>query len=232
MNNEENNANILDSETLQSIEQNKKISLIIYYLTDKKEKKIHHILEKILTKFNKEQYLSTLYTAAKELAINGVKANMKNVFFKEKNLELENPEDYKIGIKKYKEAFSEKMAQEYGSKCEEQGLFVKITFIYSETGIRLEILNNTLITEVDERRMREKLAKAMQYEDIAQFYMEQADETEGAGMGIALIVMLLKGEGIDASNFRVGIVDRITTARIEVPFTEDFVPYRKSHNPN
>lgn len=206
------------------VENGHKISVITYSLPDDAEKKIDIIIEKILEKYGKQNLKSALYTAVKELAVNGTKANMKAIFFEENNWDMNDPSDYEVGTTKYKELFSEAWASEYGKKSARKGRYVKLTFTHSEDGFCVEVVNNTPISKHDEKRLREKLAKTMKYEDIVQFYMEQSnDSDEGAGMGIALIVMLLKGEGIDPNYFRIGIVDRITTSRIEVPFTSDYV---------
>ncbi len=212
------------------VENGHKISVITYSLPDDAEKKIDIIIEKILEKYGKQNLKSALYTAVKELAVNGTKANMKAIFFEENSWDIDDPEDYKIGTLKYKESFSERWANEYGKKSAKKGRYVKLTFTHSEDGFCVEVVNNTPISKIDEIRLREKLSKTMKYEDIVQFYMEQtSDSDEGAGMGIALIVMLLKGEGIDPNYFRIGIVDRITTSRIEVPFTSNYVFVRDRH---
>ncbi len=215
------------------VEKEQKISIRTHSLPDEVEKKIDIVIEKILEKYGKQNLKSTIYTSVKELAVNGTKANMKAVFFEENNWDMNNSEDYEIGTNKYKALFSEKWAEEYGKKSAKKGRYVKLTFMYSEDGFCVEVTNNTPISKRDEKRLREKLSKTMKYEDIVQFYMEQSNESdEGAGMGIALIIMLLKGEGIDPNYFRIGITDRITTARIEVPFTSKyvFVRDRKSHD--
>lgn len=205
------------------VESGHKISIITYSLPDDAEKKIDIIIEKILEKYGKQNLKSALYTAIKELAVNGTKANMKAILFEERGYDINSSDDWSQGTKEYKDSFSEKWALEYGKKSAKKGRYVKLTFTHSEDGFCVEVVNNTPISQQDEKRLRQKLAKTMLYEDIVQFYMEQSDETEGAGMGIALIIMLLKGEGIDPNYFRIGIVDRITTARIEVPFTSNYI---------
>jgi len=51
-------------------------------------------------------------------------------------------------------------------------------------------------------------------------------EAEGAGLGLALIIILLKGEGVDPKYFRIIIEKDKTVARLEIPFTDKFVSKR------
>ena len=198
-------------------------------MTDMVEKHIQHALDSILAKTDHSHFIHVLYTILKELVINGCKANQKRIFFDERELQIKNEDDYKKGMEDYKAMFSEKMALEYGLKAKARGYYVLIDFHFDNTGIRIEVINNTPIAEQEESSMREKLKKAMSYNDIAEFYMDQAmqgDDSEGAGLGIALIIILLKGENIDPKYFRIMIKDDTTIARVEIPFSDAFVSKR------
>ncbi|HNM05819.1 MAG TPA: histidine kinase, partial [Leptospiraceae bacterium] len=90
----------------------------------------------------------------------------------------------------------------------------------------IECVNNTPILPAEEKRLREKMKKSMAYDSIAEFYMDNMDNTEGAGLGIAMTMILLKNEGIDPNLFRIVTKPDKTLARIEVPFTSDYVTFR------
>lgn len=202
------------------------VRLISYSMSDDVEKKMDAIIQSILAKYNKEDLKSLVYTCIKELAINGTKANLKRLFFEEKGLDIHNEEDYEKGMKLYKEVMTEENAMKYGRIAREKGLFVKISFFHEPDGLRIEVINNTKMTPQEERRLRDKLAKTMKYNDLMDFYMDNADNTEGAGMGMALIITLLKGSNIDPNLFRIISKDNETVARIEIPFNSNYVSYR------
>ncbi len=213
-----------------AVQNGRYLVLKTHRMTDTVEKHIQYALESILKKTEHERYIHSLYTILKELVINGCKANQKRIFFEENGLDILNPEDYQKGMETYKKNFSEEMAIEYGKKSKQKGLYVLIDFEFDEDGLRIEVINNSTIAPQEEKVMREKLKKAMGYNDLAEFYMDQAmsGESEGAGLGLALVIILLKGEGIDPNYFRIIIDKDKTIARLEIPFTDKFVSKRQS----
>ncbi len=193
-----------------------------YRVSQELEKSIHSILEELFQDSTRPQILPLIYTITKELTINACKANHKRVFFEEKGYDIFNPKDYAKGIVEYKASFSENMGLEYGPKSKSRGYYCLIRFEYDRNGITITVINNTPITKQEEKSLREKLAKAMQYDDLAEFYMDNADNTEGAGLGLALIIIMLKGEGLDPNYFRISIMGNLTSARLEIPLSEAF----------
>ncbi|WP_108928780.1 histidine kinase [Leptospira johnsonii] len=209
-----------------TVEDGRILSLKTHRITRSVEEHIQQAIELILDKVTYPTLVPTIYTIVKELSINACKANQKRIFFEEKGYDIENPIQYKKGVSEYRELFSESMAEEYGNKSKKKGYFCLITFDYSMDGIRVEVTNNTPVTIEEEKSLREKLEKGMQYGDIAQFYLDNADNTEGAGLGLALILIMLKGEGIDPSYFRIIIRKDVTIARLEVPLSSNFKSVR------
>ncbi len=209
------------------LEEEKDFDITFYTLTDEVEKVVEYTINQILTKYGKFELLPFLYTCVKELMVNATKANIKRLLFEEAGLDINNENDYYKGLIEFRDNLSEALMNEYAPKLKKRNKYVKVSFHYSEDGLRIEVINNEPLTPIEDKRIRVKLSKAMQYDDIAQFYMEQGDELEGAGLGIALIVMLLKGVGVDPAYFRIGTVDgSYTRARIEIAFTDKFVSLR------
>ncbi|PJZ68742.1 histidine kinase [Leptospira perolatii] len=212
-----------------TVENGKILSLKTHRMTKSVEEHLQEAIELILDKVTTPTLATTVYTIVKELAINACKANQKRIYFEEKGYNLNDPAQYSKGVSEYREIFSESMSEIYGKKSKQRGYYCLISFDYSADGIRIEVLNNIEILPEEEKSIREKLEKGMQYRDIAQFYLDNADKidtTEGAGLGLALILIMLKGEGIDPSHFRIGIRKDATIARLEIPLTESFQSVR------
>ncbi len=195
-------------------------------VNEKVEKYILHILKMILNKYGRASLLDLVYTITKELAINGVKANQKRLFFDEHGLDINNPADYEKGVVDFRRAFSDEMNEMYGTKSREKGVYVKIFLSHGDDGLCIEVENNTAIAPAEELRLREKMKKSMSYNDIAEFYMDNMDNTEGAGLGIALIMIMMKSEGLDPALFRIGTLEDRTVARVEIPFNDQYVSKR------
>lgn len=211
-----------------TIENGKILSLKTHRVSKTVEENIQHAIELILDKLTYPTLVPTVYTIIKELAINACKANQKRIFFEERGYDIANTEHYSKGLQEYKQSFSETMSDEYGLKAKKKGYYCLINFQYNTDGITIEVINNTPIAKQEEKSLREKLEKGMAYDDIAEFYMDNADNAEGAGLGLALILIMLKGENIDPNYFRIIIGEDTTTARLEIPMTDNFQSKRKS----
>lgn len=212
-----------------AVNDGKSINLISYSFSEDVEKKLNSVITKILQRYGREEMAGIVYTMIKELAINGTKANIKYLFLEENGFDLADEARYQAGMQAFKQRLSEDFLLRMGMRARDKGLWVRINFQYDEHGMRILIRNNKILSAVDERRIRDKLSKAMNYSDIAQFYMDNLDESEGAGMGIALVIILLKAEGMDPGLFRVYSLPRDgeTIARVEIPFSPNYVSLRE-----
>ncbi|RHX84972.1 histidine kinase [Leptospira stimsonii] len=216
----------LDQKLSELIQTRSRITVQSSRMNSKLEKYVLRIITEILAKVGQSRYVEMLYTITKEMSINGVKANQKRVFFEDEGLDIRNPEEYEKGVAAFKAKFSERMADEYGKRCLARGISVKLNITYTLDGIVVEVTNNTPVIAEEQERMREKMRKAMGYNDIAEFYMDNMDNTEGAGLGIALIMILLKSENIDPHLFRIMTHEHETVARVEIPFSENYISIR------
>lgn len=211
-----------------AIDSGKPIKLIMCELSDHDEELIKETLDYILIKYRCNHLMATLYTCAKELLVNAIKANAKDLWFRQRGLNIHEEEDYLRGTEEYAGQISEGQIRKLAPELTAANMVVEMVFEHEPHGLRFTVNNTTLISPHDEARLRHKMNLATQYDDLPTFFMEHGMDTEGAGIGLALVVILLKGEGLDPSLFRIGIQDRRTSARLEIPLTDGFQSKRVS----
>lgn len=204
-----------------------RIEIISFRMDEAAERQLLLTIEKILARYGRETLKDALFSCALELATNATKANMKHVFFADAGLDILEEADYAKGIARFKETvLSKDWLASYGDRARALGLHVRMIFTHTPDGLRIEIINNRHILPQDEERIREKFQKAMKYDSLADYFMDNADQTEGEGLGFAMSILLLKGENIAPNLFRIGREERGTVARIEVPFSDKFASIR------
>jgi hypothetical protein len=104
-------------------------------------------------------------------------------------------------------------------------LEVQLHFFHDPRGLRIEVRSTALLT-AEEHRIRRRLTAGMGYEDLVQFYRTHGDRSEGEGLGLAMVLLLYRAEGLNPHLFRIGVVDGETLARLEVPLSPNFVSVR------
>ena len=208
------------------VSKNHNIEFIIYPFSNIIEELIKYTLKCILLKFDKVMIANTVYNIMFESILNGLKANAKKLFFIEKSLNILNTEEYKTGIIAFKKHINKTNLRKYGELNKGKGVFVKVHFNFNDGGMQVEIVNNTMLLPSEEIRIREKLAMGEKYDSLMNYYIDNADATEGEGLGLVLSLILLKAEKLDPSLYRIGTKDGITFARIEIPFNHNFISKR------
>lgn len=211
-----------------AIQQGKQIRIHAYGIISATEKVLSYISEKLLDHYGRPDLLAPVYTSVKELALNGAKANIKHILFEELSIDMDNEAEYEKGMKIFKENLNEQWVFQYALKARESKHYVDIIFNHNPDRVVIEVLNNRPISGKENERIRSKFRKAMGYDDIAQFYMEGGDGSEGAGMGIVLVTMMLKAQGIDPHLFTIRSNQRdLTVAKVEIPLHESYSTSRE-----
>jgi hypothetical protein len=220
----------MDTVIDSAIANGKRIVIVVYSFQPKTEKAIQNTLESILKKYEKEYLYDSVYSVLFEAIMNCIKANAKRVFFEENNLNIKDINDYNYGMRIFKEEIGNKRLRELCEKGREKQICIKIVYTHQRNGLKIELFNTAEILKQEESRIRAKLSKGQRYENLFDFYNDNSDTTEGEGLGLVLSLLMLKGEGVDPSNFRIGSKNGVTKTRIEIPFEEDYKTERSLYS--
>jgi len=196
------------------------IEIVTSSIDHEMEERLKTTLNLLLTHYDCMQLEGALFTCTLELAVNAERANVKTVYFEEKNWDLNDSQKYPERLHIFKEeVLSGDWLRAYGAKTAARGLYVRIVFAHSAEGLLIEVLNNRPLLREDERRISEKFSQIENYENLVDFHRDHGDElNEGEGLGVALSVLLLKSENISKSAFNIGSDGTQTMARIQIPF--------------
>lgn len=219
----------LESIIGKAVESEKIISLKTYFLSDYGENILNLMSSTVLKKYDRMDLMEIAYTSAKELVINATKANLKRVLYKKLNLDITNQEDYEKGIQYFKENLTEDKIINYKDDFKKYDLPVIATFYYSSDVLNIKVKNSFPLLEREEQRIRDKFHKATSFSSLIDFFMEYGDSTEGAGMGLTMVGILLDQSGIDKHNFSLYSSDKYkeTIAKLEIPLNENYITKRQ-----
>ncbi len=205
------------SETAAKIARGEPFSFSFHYLSEDVVRYINALFAKILASMDRIFLLDTFITIIREICINAVKANAKRVYFRTIGINIDDHERYAEGIEQFKRnviGHFESMEAE----LKNSDLRVSFSIKKDANGLMIQVLNNSVIQPEEMARISMRMEKARHYEDFTEAYEEIYDDTEGAGLGIVLTVLLLKNSGIGAENYRVVRGEKDTRTLLAIPY--------------
>ena len=167
------------------------LSVTTYTLPREMESYIDSVLKAFLSELNQENMTEYLIYCLNELLTNAKKANTKRIFFNQKKLDIFDEEQYREGMKNFK---SETLTniRYYLDLQKKAGLYIKLILQSRNNKIKLEVRNNSELTVEEYKRIHDKLSRAQQYTSVDQAMEQVLDDTEGAGLGLIIMILMLR----------------------------------------
>ncbi len=208
----------LSTEDIQSIRdavrERRPVNFYCYTLTLEQKQRFQNILNVFLEECGESYLFNCLSYCLFELLDNASKANAKRIYFKEQNLNIDDKTDYENGMKAFKSNLSDN-TQHYKAELEAGMLQVHLQLSANDV-ISLSVSNNTKITAAEKNRIEEKISKTQNYENVADAFAD-IDQTEGSGLGIITIVIMLRKLGLSMDCLKFSTTDEETIAEIVIP---------------
>ncbi len=203
----------------EAINNRKQFLLQFPYYSPEVEVEFLKIMHRFLGQHDLLYVKEVLLSVIKELITNAVKANTKRVYFKRMNLDINNDEDYKNGMESFKtEVFGNKSELFELLKEELIDYYVRIAFQASRNKIAISVINNTPITNDELQKINNRIEKAYYYNDIGDAFDDVLDDSEGAGLGLTIAIMLFKNSGFPQNALGIESNGDKTKAIINIPF--------------
>lgn len=195
------------------------LSITTYTLPREMSVYMEEVLTAFLTELNQTQMIEYLKYCLGELVSNAKKANTKRLYFKEKGLDIFNNDDYEAGMKNFKEETLNNIKYYLGLQ-KKAGLYIKLILQARNNKIKIEVRNKAEITFREYKRIHDKISRAQQYTSVDQAMNDIIDQSEGAGLGIIIMILMLEKIGLTEENFQVLCENGETITRIILPFNE------------
>jgi putative nucleotidyltransferase with HDIG domain len=192
------------------------LNILTYTLPHDIEVYMEEVLDVFLAELGQKKLKDYLVYCLRELAVNAKKANTKRVYFETRGLDINDAEQYEEGMKSFKQDTMDNIAW-YLQKQKEKGYYIKIIFQAKGANVVLEVRNNVEITKKEYLRIHDKLARSRKYTSLEEAMSQVLDASEGAGLGLVILVLMLKKIGLDEECFDLWAESGETVARITVP---------------
>lgn len=198
------------------INNNKPVVFKDYKLSKESEEYYVEVLKYFLEHIRKEKISDYLGYCLREILNNAKKANTKRVFFADQNLDINNTEHYNKGMKIFKEKTLGNL-EYYLDLQEKKNLFIQVYYHLKDKYLNIIVTNNAPILEIEKERINQKIQKAKSFNSIDEAMQLVFDDSEGAGFGIVIIILMLRKIGISDKNFGLATEKDFTHVRIAIP---------------
>lgn len=193
------------------------VSLSFKYVTDDLLMFINSVLTRELAKHDLQYLIYAVVTILRELIVNSLKANAKRIFFQINNLDINNSVQYAEGV----ERFKEEVIGDFDTIKDDMlnnDHYVDFTISEEKDSLLFTVINSVSIAPEELVRINMRIALAIEQVTFNDIYAKIEDETEGAGLGLALIVMFLKSMGIDPRTFSIRSDGNVTISSFHIPY--------------
>jgi putative nucleotidyltransferase with HDIG domain len=211
---------VVDEEKIKkTIQSGLPLTITTYTHPKEIEIYIEQVIDIFLQQVNQMKLKDYLVYCVQELVINARKANTKRVYFEEQNLDIDNDDDYIQGMKNFKEDTVGNIAY-YLQLQKEKGLYIEVILQVKRNTIIIEVRNNVTANKIEQLRIRDKMTRCRQYNSLEDALSQVLDDSEGAGLGLVILILMLKKIGLGDDAFSIKTKNNCTVASISIPFDQ------------
>lgn len=214
-----NNLTIGKQKIQMAIRSGVPLTITTYTLPHDMEVYIGNVLTTFLEELDQSHMIQYLSYCLNELITNAKKANTKRIYFKEKGLDITDKHDYAKGMKTFKQETLSNIDY-YLQLQKQEGLYIKLFLQMRNNKIKIEIRNNSELTVFEYKRIHDKLARAQRYTSVQEAMSQILDDTEGAGLGLIIMILMLEKIGLTEENFQILCENGETINKIILPLSE------------
>jgi len=207
------------SKVRMAIQSGIPLTITTYTLPHEMEDYMADVLKVFLTEVRQDQMVENLSYCLKELVNNAKKANTKRVYFEEKGLDINKKADYVEGMRNFKQDTIANI-DHYLQIQKDRGIYIKMILQTRNNKVRVEVRNKSELTYYEYKRIHDKITRAQQYKSVEDGLAQLLDDSEGAGLGLVIMILILKKIGLTEECYQVLSESGETITRLTLPFND------------
>jgi predicted ATPase len=208
----------------QALASDASLTLRSNALRDSGEEKLEYIVERLFERLERPEIAGPIYSSVRELVQNANKANIKRVLFEDLQVNPDDTGDYQEAMTVFRRQLIRTKIGGFVERLHRRQLFVDVNFRYSRDAVAISVRNAAPLYSAEEARIRAKFRSANSFDNLYDFYLDYGDQVEGAGMGIAMVLILLAQMGLDSRLFTIFADHKrgLTVSRLIAPLRADY----------
>ena len=205
------------SELSRKVANGETVGVTFHYHNRFSNRFVNSLLTKVLSENNLVFLQSVIITILREMINNAVKANTKRLYFDIEKMNIDNADEYNIGMNEFKNFIVNKK-ELIDTELKKTKLRVWMYLKKIDNELKIIVKNNIPIHLFEKQRIDHRIEKSKQYNDFSEVYGEVMDDSEGEGLGIILTMLFLRNSGIGEDSFEIVSDDESTKSMLTVPF--------------
>ncbi|MFQ3619660.1 MAG: hypothetical protein SNJ78_01830 [Spirochaetales bacterium] len=203
------------SSPLKHFLEGKIVCFKISSLSSSSRDKLEQILLPFFRSCNLEDHACELFFCIHELVSNAFKANIKRHFFTANNFNIDDPEEYRLGMKAFREfLYSSPLLP--SQILDDSSYQVKVQIQRLPGKILLEVINTATLHYYERLRMLEKESESKKIKRITDVMLDSHDCEEGKGLGLLFVFFILHNK-LSGSMFSLHTEPQLTKVRLTLP---------------
>ncbi len=197
---------------VEELARNQPAQLRFHFFDNEQQRRLKALVKRVLADEDMLFVADHIMTILRELVSNAIKANAKRIHFHDLGLDILDPNDYARGIDGFRNDVVHRL-DEFAERLQNEQLQVTVSLRRRENCFEFSVFNNSAILPDELERVRSRIKRAMEGTQLLESYEGFCDFTEGAGLGILMIVFMLKNIGVHPPCFDVLSENDGTTTR-------------------
>lgn len=177
------------------------------------------ITESILQEKQLTHFFAFTHTVIKEFLQNGVKATQKRIYFKNQGLDIDK--NNKHAIEQFKESMSNGNIHSH-LLTEDMEFLVELSFQeVDHKSVLITVRNHGEMNAGEIKNVNFMIERGRRTGEVSDLLSDETSNKEGGGLGLSMIVILMKKLGLTPDCLYYDVKDSFTSFNMRIPYKTD-----------